>query len=298
MKKSFLSKTCTAILVALSSIVTGTPASAHELCRGIIDPIYTYGINITPAVDTGITEAQFNQALDRIQAVYGKFIESTYNVKFKIDRLWTSGTVNAFANQQDGTWLISMHGGLARHPTMTPWGFLMVACHEVAHHLAGKPLYEHLSWAGAEGQSDYFAALSCVQRVFADGWESGWSMPPLHTAAEAACRQNKLDESTQALCLRNARMGYDTANFLATLMGSRGVDFTKPDPTQVKKTYDAHPPAQCRLDTYFQGALCSAETTISRIGLEVDAGVCWTAQGADLGTRPRCWFNPEAPESD
>jgi len=71
-----------------------------------------------------------------------------------IDKHWEDGTVNAYASENGNNDVISMFGGLARHPAITPDAFYLVACHEIGHHLGGAPKKGNTQWASNEGQAD------------------------------------------------------------------------------------------------------------------------------------------------
>jgi hypothetical protein len=109
-----------------------------------------------------------------------------------------------------------MYGGLARYPGMTEMGFQIVLCHEIGHHLGGQPTYNQgRDWASVEGQSDYWATLSCMKTL-------------------------GLDSMAGSLV---------TASVLARLSGDRTPSRSTRDTSKVRTTYEGHPRAQCRLDT-------------------------------------------------
>ena len=59
----------------------------------------------------------------------------------------------------------------------------------------------------------------------------------------------------QDLCYRTAMAGKSVADLLATLGKQDLPSFLTPDENRVTRTYNSHPKAQCRLDTYLSGAL-------------------------------------------
>jgi len=69
-------------------------------------------------------------------------------------------------------------------------------------------------------------------------------------------------------------------------------DFTTPDPSVVSKMDDAHPATQCRLDTYFEGALCDKDVNGELSNKDYKTGTCTQAAGYTFGYRPLCWFKP------
>jgi hypothetical protein len=59
-----------------------------------------------------------------------------------------------------------------------------------------------------------------------------------------------------------------------------------------------HPATQCRLDTYFEGALCEKSPMEPMSNTDFHGGSCTQDQGARIGYRPRCWFAPGTQASD
>lgn len=242
---------------------------------------------------TGISEVQFNSVIDQVETMYAPIV-SEYGGKLKVERRWTDGTVNAYAQQDGNIWKVSMFGGLARHKTITPDGFALVVCHEIGHHIGGAPRYAGGDWASNEGQADYFATLKCLRRV----WQSEdnasivrqMSVPALLTSS---CEKNWANAEDRALCVRGGMAGESVAKLFAALSWSSKLPkFDTPDTREVARTSDSHPATQCRLDTYFQGALCERSFN-EEIGQEDEVtGSCHGSTGHSVGLRPRCWFKP------
>lgn len=240
----------------------------------------------------GIDEATFNRAIDRAEAVYGPIFQQK-GKRLVARRLWNDGTVNAKAYQQGSNWYIEMYGGLARHSATSEEGFYTVLCHEIGHHLGGAPRYSggpEMNWAATEGQADYFATLKCMRKLF-----SGMSneVREEEPGVRAACEASFSDPAEVTLCVRVAMGGYSSARLSAALDGSRNVNHTTPDPRVVNTTYESHPLAQCRLDTYFNGAICTADVNVDTSMTDAEAGgVCSIKQGHATGRRPHCWYKP------
>ena len=241
----------------------------------------------------GITESQFNAVIDKVEALYAPIV-SEYGGKLEVVRKWTDGTVNAYAEQQGNIWKVSMFGGLARHKTITEDGFALVICHEIGHHIGGVPRYSGGDWASNEGQSDYFATTKCLRRV----WQSednasvvrSMEVPAVLTQS---CTKQWSDKKDRDICIRGGMAGMSVANLFAALSWSmKQPKFDTPDTRQVSATSHSHPATQCRLDTYYQGALCEISFN-EEIGQEDEvAGVCHGSTGHSTGLRPRCWFKP------
>jgi hypothetical protein len=250
-------------------------------------------LRIAIGAGKGIAERDFNSALDRIDRIY-RPVMAAKGANLSIQRLWSDGTVNAYAERTGSTWTIKMYGGLARHPALTPDGFLLIACHEIGHHLGGAPKYAG-QWAANEGQADYFATLKCLRGVF-EGDDNVEIVKGLGVPAPvvAQCEKSFGSANAIAICERSAMAGYSAASVMRALGGSPAIDFMTPDPSAVPRTADGHPAAQCRLDTYYGGAIC--EVAASEPLSETDAapGTCAVETGAKRGTRPLCWYKPSS----
>ncbi len=243
----------------------------------------------------GITEEEFNRVIDQAEKVYAPIVAKAGG-RLKFNRLWKDATVNASATQQGKTWIVNMYGGLARHELVTSDGFLAVVCHELGHHLGGfpqKPGIMGPGWASNEGQADYFATAKCMRRILAP--EDNISVVKrVRVPSEVAngCAQQFKKEKEIALCVRNAMAGLSLASMLATLRNTKTPSFTTPDLNRVSTTFHDHPQAQCRLDTYFQGALCTADHRIDFGKSDPITGACSVEGGQTIGVRPTCWYKP------
>jgi hypothetical protein len=242
----------------------------------------------------GIDEVQFNSVIDKIEGIYAPIV-ATYGAELQVVRRWTDGTVNAYAEQIGSSWKVSMFGGLARHRTVTADGFALVVCHELGHHIGGAPKYSSDPWASNEGQSDYFATLKCLRRVWMD--ENNEEIIKNLDAPRAlvdACSANWANSTDRAICIRGGMAGESVAKLFAALSWGRQPRFDTPDTRVVSRTSDSHPATQCRLDTYFQGALCEKTFTEDVAQNEEVAGTCHGVTGQTSGLRPLCWFKPTA----
>ncbi|MCB0365580.1 MAG: hypothetical protein H6624_04105 [Bdellovibrionaceae bacterium] len=243
----------------------------------------------------GLTEAEFNDVLDAVQQVYGPII-SAKGGNLMIRRLWSDGTVNASAMRSGRNYVVNMYGGLARHQEITKDGFALVACHETGHHIGGTPKAGGWfnTWASNEGQSDYFAVLKCLRRVFTP--EENLEYVEKNTIdpfLAGECAQKFPGEEATALCIRTSMAGMSTALLFKDLRKeSADPGFDSPDPNQVNQTDDNHPGTQCRLDTYFQGSLCTADVNDDVHDSDPRQGTCTRTAGFLAGLRPRCWYKP------
>jgi hypothetical protein len=278
--------------VVLSAFLVSRPFS-QRLCGGFLPP-NDMKISVGSAQDKGITKEQFDAVLDRIEKIYEPII-AAQGAKLEIARLWEDDTVNAYASRQDNRYIISMFGGLARHKAVTQDGFALVACHELGHHLGGAPKKPG-RWASNEGQADYYANLKCLHRIFGDSGSAPFSrLAEVDPLAEAACRGSFAAAQDRALCLR-AAMGGLSVSTLLNGTSSKPLRFDTPDKAVVAQTYHAHPAAQCRLDTYFQGSLCARPVEEGLNDADPIPGTCARSRGDSVGIRPRCWFKPPPSE--
>lgn len=255
-----------------------------------------------------MTEQDFNKIINSIMNIYRPLVAAK-GATLKSNNLWTDPTVNASAQQVGNNWIINMYGGLARRAEVTPDGFAMVVCHELGHHLGGFPFYGDTDWAASEGQSDYFATQSCAREI----WKTETNENARYRSLVGAYEKSKCDATwnkteDQDLCYRTAAAGQSLATLLGALRsGSTPPRFDTPDPRRVTSTYTGHPEAQCRLDTYFSGALCpvsfdrnviparntSGGQTSQAAELKASNSSCMTAAGYASGVRPLCWYKPK-----
>jgi hypothetical protein len=242
---------------------------------------------------SSITEEKFNAVIDQVETMYSPIV-SEYGGKLKVVRKWTDGTVNAYAEREGETWKVSMFGGLARHKTITADGFALVVCHELGHHIGGAPRYAGDDWASNEGQSDYFATTKCLRRVWqAEDNAAAVASMQIPSALSQACNKQWSAQADRDICVRAGMAGDSVAQLFAALSWQmKPAKFDTPDPKQVTRTSDSHPATQCRLDTYFQGALCEKSFNEEIGQTDEVSGVCHGSTGQTTGLRPRCWFRP------
>ena len=247
---------------------------------------------------SSIDETRFNAIIDKVEKIYSPII-SNLGATLSVVRNWNSGTVNAFAQRDGDTWIVSMFGGLARHEAITEDGFALVVCHEVGHHIGGAPKkidwIGRTRWATNEGQADYFATLKCLRKVFrSEDNEAILAKMDVPAEVISSCAEQFSDATDQLICQRGAMAGMSTAKLFQDLRGQdTAPDFTTPDTEEVSSTSHSHPATQCRLDTYFAGATCAIDENIDVDERDEATGVCYRASGDTKGVRPLCWFKPE-----
>lgn len=272
---------------------------AHELCKGFVPendmriPVgWSGGLN-----SGGLSEAEFHDVLDRIERLFAPEI-SKHGGTLRVNRKWSDPTVNASAQQFGRTWILNMYGGLARHPEITVEGFALVACHELGHHIGGAPKINGwfgVDWATNEGGADYFATLKCLRTFFAeDDNASILADATLDPLAEELCAQQFTHNEDRLLCLRNSVAAASVAGlFMQLRKETVRPRFDTPDDSAVRETDDTHPGTQCRMDTYFNGAICHVDVSVPVSQTDYRQGSCIDPNDT-LGLRPRCWFKPDS----
>ncbi len=259
------------------------------------------------SINSGISEKTFNEILDRFERIYEPIIKNEFGATLDVIRLWDDPTINAYANRNADIWMITMIGGLARAEPTTPDGFSMVVCHELGHHLGGVP-FSYSVWAASEGQSDYFAAISCAKKIWDNDLDNEIfreliSQDADNLIAKAHCDRSYATTQKQNLCYRIALAGKSAAA-IAAFGRSEAPNFATQDTSVVERTKTIHPAPQCRLDTYLAGALCDVTwedglipgvhfPNNHEVGAFVEARpfACQEYDGSRRA-RPRCWFSP------
>lgn len=284
--------------LALATALLASPAadvSTKVLCEGFLPP-NDMKIPVTAFQVGGISPTEFNAVMDKIEAYYAPIVQAK-GATLRLNRLWNDDTVNASAQQQGRTWILNMYGGLARHPVMNADGMMMVACHEMGHHIGGAPKIDGwfgTGWASNEGESDYFSSLRCMRKMFTDEENAKFvETQEIDPVAKQKCEEAYTTQAEENLCMREAMAGMVGAKiFQALRKETTAPRFDTPDPAVVTRMDDDHPATQCRLDTYFQGALCFHDQSVELSNSDPNVGTCTIANGQNDGLRPRCWFKP------
>lgn len=267
------------LLTIISFITMGiaSNAQAHEFL-----PENDLWIGTEYKSNNGVDQQGFDRVLSALESIYQPIV-AKYGGRLVVVRKWSDGTVNAQAYKQGSNWYIEMFGGLARHPAMNLDGFALVACHELGHHLGGAPSYSSDPSMSVEGQSDYYSTAKCLRKLFRGQNNQVGNEDPL---ARQACAQIWTDPSEQDICVRTVMSGKASANLSHSLSGGGGAQpaINTPDPRVVSRTSEGHPDYQCRLDTYFRGALCDLH--------EDDPAACSSQNNKAVAARPLCWFKP------
>ncbi len=278
------------LLVTLMAVALGSSTFARN--QKIDDgfaPENNLWIGADEKTASSVTEADFNKIMDDVEVIYAPIVKAKGGT-LQFQRNWTDGTVNAYASRQGKTWVVAMFGGLARYKDMTVDGFTYVVCHELGHHLGGTPKYSRNPWASVEGQSDYYGGLKCMKRLWAnDNNVAIVENLTVDAVVNTACDKAYNNSNEAALCKRLAMAGKTLGQTLADLGQEKAVSFTTPSTVVQPRLLESHPPAQCRLDTYFAAALCDKDPTEDFSDTDRLVGAC-NAGTETIGFRPRCWY--------
>jgi hypothetical protein len=288
------------VLLGTLAALAVVPATVAMACsfdgKGGIFPENDLYIPAGNSAIYSATKEQFFDAVNKMQTHYEPIFEALGR-KYKVIADWDDGTVNAYATQSGKTSNVYMFGGLARHPKVTEDGFMLVICHETGHHLGGAP--RSSSWASNEGEADYFATLKCAREIWGDeDNEAVVAKLTIPQVVNERCQKAFDSGKDIAICERAAMAGKSLGDTLGDLGQTGDTDFNTPDTTVVDEMDDEHPEAQCRLDTYFAGAVCNKSKDTPVDARDPTIGACSQEKGDVLGIRPLCWYYPMTKSPD
>lgn len=239
------------------------------------------------------TEENFNRIIDDITGLYKEPL-SRYSGFLQIKRDWESGTDNAYAMSFLGYWRLMFYGSLFRNPLMTDDAFALVVCHEIGHLLGGAPYYNGPGRSSVEGQADFWATSVCFKKYM--------TIAPARTLFKVddrlrdRCDLQYIAVQDREICYRTAQASMDIASFFN---GNAKRDLlSSSEPLTEKTTYQGHPIARCRLDTYLAGSFCvneeSSDERMNRIHKSrlVTSSLCLDEKKELVEKRPGCWFHP------
>lgn len=212
--------------------------------------------------NSNIDQELFNRIIELGKKHYDPLAKEN-NESLKINANWSNSTVNANCSRRWGSVIINMYGGLARREEISPEGFMLVLCHELAHAYGGKPYIRPSSRLAAEGQADYYGAQVCAKKILTELVLDDYVIEPTYFM-EQTCMDSYVGGEKE-VCVRTLTAGQSLGRLMAVLMKKDEPDYETPDRKVVKKTVLSYPETiQCRLDTYLNGAT--------------------------NGPRPACWF--------
>ncbi len=264
---------------------------------------------------TGLSKPEFDLVLDEFEGIMWFEVNNAEGgARLVVERLWNNDAVNAYAVPYGIYRQVTFFGGLARHPNMTTDALRMVACHELGHHLAGRPYWEEKdslnptryiagseSWASSEGESDYYASLKCFRHLIIEGEKNNYGVkssdltkyPPAEVAhAKVECEKSFTMDQDLRICVRSSLAGLVLGQIFKSRFIMREPSLKSPASEVVLKTDFKHPRGQCRTDTYFQGSLCSVTYRNSVHKDDPSKNTCSRKQNYSVGLRPLCWYKP------
>ena len=245
------------------------------------------------AAAAGIQGGQFSQILEAAQALYAPdFIRRQQ--RLRITGSWESERSSASARideDRDGQLaVITVTGGLARHPAITDAAFALIVCHEIGHFLAGRPA---VSGYSTEGQSDYYAAAACMKRLMlrmlSENLLDRHFVSPI---VQQRCRSAYDSELASEVCAQTIMAGYALSRYFAYQQSINAPHFETPDPGKAAAIGFGMPSVQCRLDTYIAGALCNPDAGDANPSNR--PWLCSRNGALAEFARPACWY-PQGP---
>ena len=289
MKKGALSGL---LLIGLYALIIGSFSSAS------VNVIPDNDLSIPPLVVKDfetISEQEFNSVTDLLYRIYAPVVKSLHGVDLVMNADWKDATVNAYATREIESWSVHISGGIARAKGMTKDSLALIVCHEIGHHLGGAPrtfLYE--GWPSAEGQADYWATSKCMKRYYEELKHEEVSLDN-HVPQKVIRDCNNVFKNIGEFknCVRTMLAAIDFSDFLNALPDTKApISIEQFDSRQVKGTNtNDYPRPQCRLDTLYQGALCTIKPDVATSYTDATIGHC-----NDLtrpGHRPRCWYKQQ-----
>ncbi|MGE0614232.1 MAG: hypothetical protein AB7P04_01215 [Bacteriovoracia bacterium] len=290
------------IYVAISSFAIAHAAYAHTQEHESFLPENTLGVDEPFNFLSNMPTAQFNEIID-ITVNRWKPLATAYGGQVNVDYKWDSTEVNAYAGRSSSTWTVQFHGGLARRAEITPDGFQLVVCHELGHLFGGAPFKNTLNYMTSEGQADYFATFVCLREMWKnESAKNAEAREQLKAEEVAACDQRWEQENDRHLCYRTLAASNSVALLFSVLEGRGVPSVLTPSTSVTDVTQMQHPPAQCRLDTYFNASTCPMGYDIRKIPGYKEPSAAMQAKAmqetscmADsdvhaYAARPRCWF--------
>lgn len=215
-------------------------------------------------------------------------------IEFVIEK---NASVSASAKHDFDKLSIVINTGLLESSRLSPDSFRMIICHELGHLFGGAPRKnvppewdgptgsDGYSLMSSEGQADYYASTSCLQRMIALEKKSpGVDLKRVGPVLKHKCQEvaGKNLKDLEA-CYRTALAGLD---FLKLTFDFSISCELEDDGIASQTMRDIYPDRQCRLDTIVNGALCPE---ILPLSLDPSDSAKNTCQ-ALFAKRPQCWF--------
>jgi hypothetical protein len=201
--------------------------------------------------------------------------------------------VNAYATRELESWTVYVAGGIARAKGMTKDSLALIVCHELGHHLAGAPrTFRYDGWPAAEGQADYWASSKCLKKYYAELLGEEISIEQNIPEKVLADCTNTFGSSAQMkICVKTMIATIHFSHFLNTLPTTRTPTSVMGKDNRIVKGTNTndYPRPQCRIDTLYQGSLCTINADAETSDNDPLLGHC---NEGTIGTRPLCWYRP------
>ena len=255
--------------------------------------------------------SDFLRIAKRLDALYGPEAELRGQ---SLSFLLTDADSGAWANATETHWemRVSRKLLLERLPNDV---VSTILCHEIGHLVGGfpfrfdepgRPLPDGTAEAN-EGQADYFTTKDCLPRLWAaEHKQNADFRRRVRRAVRQQCDVVWNDVQAQNLCYRSAHAAEAFGAWQTSRHGGKTPDLLTPDTSTRENTWDAHPDAQCRIDTLFQGALCPKRNPPGvipgivgdRIAVDAEQIAAKYSCTSGVGARPACWFVANEPSHD
>jgi predicted SprT family Zn-dependent metalloprotease len=229
-----------------------------------------------------------SEIMNYLAQTYTQEINQNFSkAQFKWNFDWSQNYLGAGSNLYQGTFSIMLYGGYVRAKGSTFQLIALTLCHEMGHYLGGAPKQRlenknQEGWSSSEGQADWFAAQSCMPKLFQFFKKSKPQrlQIDLNLVDKKLCQTSSLKSVLVEQCQWILSAGLNFTGF-AKHYYDRSLEpaslqkmaSEKPDVT----LHSTYPSLQCRLDTFHFGAMCTASLN----------------DHSEFCVRPRCWYNPD-----
>lgn len=239
------------------------------------------------------SELVHENILQEVTDIYGP-LANVLNQSFQIE-ISDSPLESASAYSDGKNFKLILNMGLVNNPQVDEDVMRLISCHELGHTHGGAPrrnipvdwngpiAYDGLSYAGSEGQSDYYASAICFRKLI-----------------KHQVRKKKLSNiKSNIISLCDSVWGNSSDNSYAcqrAIVAAEGflqmhidlnLSVSTPDKSVAENLIrDSYPSRQCRLDTFVNGALCKSHKNLIFDFSDSRANECKNPEGK----RPLCWY--------
>ncbi len=206
------------------------------------------------------SSANYEELRKNFIAEYGPIIFEFSKKNFKI--ILDDESPNYFGGIRVDETEVTITIGREAHnePGVTLDAYAAILCHEVGHLLGGAPYKSKSSSdfkSSTEGQSDYFAATTCLPKLISKKMLlSNFEINNLPIGWHKTCKKSR---NSLSQCLQVLSAGFNLMNSVHAIYlnypnppALPNIDWPEPKGKSANQIY---PSLQCRLDTYVHGAL-------------------------------------------